>query len=238
MTRFSFTQHSFYRRLRDLPRTDFFKNFYCPFLMKVIKEPNENVYATTKFASLPSLTLTYHMFPGGSLDLLHKTFGGGISERVVTWPRAPLQGNRGRVGTNEQPATCPKCFRVYRRRKHMVCHLRDECGKPPQFQCPYCIKALRQKSNLRAHIRNWQRWNDDFVQNPLSASTSDTLERHRCPRCQKDYRRRHHMLYHLRMECGKPPQFLCPHCSHATKQKSNLRTHMRRHHPHLLNNNQ
>ncbi|XP_052122594.1 longitudinals lacking protein, isoforms H/M/V isoform X3 [Frankliniella occidentalis] len=57
---------------------------------------------------------------GGSLDLLHKTFGGGISERVVTWPRAPLQGNRGRVGTNEQPATCPKCFRVYRRRKHMT----------------------------------------------------------------------------------------------------------------------
>ncbi|KAK3915462.1 RE1-silencing transcription factor A [Frankliniella fusca] len=177
----------------------------------------------------------------------------GIAKDDLSWRRSPLQGNhRWKGSANEEPAVCPKCSRVYRRRKHMLCHLRDECGKPPQFHCPYCIKATRQKSNLRSHIRtkhpgqprrhtdfffvsDWQTWRDPSVEPP---SSSDTLERHRCPRCHKDYRRRHHMLYHLRMECGKPPQFLCPYCNHATKQKSNLRTHIRRQHIRLLNNDQ
>lgn len=53
---------------------------------------------------------------------------------------------------------------------------------------------------------------------------------HRCPRCGKGYRHRHHMLFHERVECGKSPQLRCHICGHATKRMSNLRAHVARHH--------
>ena len=47
-----------------------------------------------------------------------------------------------------------------------------------------------------------------------------------CQQCGKVYRWKGNLSLHLRQECGKPPQFQCPHCPHRSKQKSNLKTHM------------
>jgi uncharacterized C2H2 Zn-finger protein len=48
----------------------------------------------------------------------------------------------------------------------------------------------------------------------------------RCTQCGKVYMRKGTLTRHLKYECGKEPQFHCPHCSLRTKHKSSLLTHM------------
>jgi uncharacterized C2H2 Zn-finger protein len=47
-----------------------------------------------------------------------------------------------------------------------------------------------------------------------------------CPRCRKVYRYRTNMLRHLKVECGKEPQFQCPYCPCQTKHKSSMQRHI------------
>ncbi|XP_046659219.1 zinc finger X-chromosomal protein-like [Homalodisca vitripennis] len=47
---------------------------------------------------------------------------------------------------------CSKCGRLYKRKNHVVQHLRYECGKEPQFACNYCGFRAKQKSNLKTHV--------------------------------------------------------------------------------------
>lgn len=35
----------------------------------------------------------------------------------------------------------------------------------------------------------------------------------------------------MKFECGKEPQFKCPHCPHRTKHKSSLQVHVGTKHP-------
>jgi uncharacterized C2H2 Zn-finger protein len=51
-----------------------------------------------------------------------------------------------------------------------------------------------------------------------------------CPRCRKVYRYRTNMLRHLKVECGKEPQFQCPYCPCQTKHKSSMQRHMENRH--------
>lgn len=48
----------------------------------------------------------------------------------------------------------------------------------------------------------------------------------KCPGCGKSYWYKKTMLRHLRLECGKEPQFQCPYCSHRAKQKNHLVKHV------------
>jgi hypothetical protein len=51
-----------------------------------------------------------------------------------------------------------------------------------------------------------------------------------CPLCRKVYRYRTNMLRHLKVECGKEPQFQCPYCPCQTKHKSSMQRHMENRH--------
>jgi hypothetical protein len=51
-----------------------------------------------------------------------------------------------------------------------------------------------------------------------------------CPGCGKVYRWRKNMISHMRLECGKEPQFQCPLCPQRTTQKSSLLTHIHNKH--------
>lgn len=51
-----------------------------------------------------------------------------------------------------------------------------------------------------------------------------------CPHCRKVYRYRTNMLRHLKVECGKEPQFQCPYCPCQTKHKSSMQRHMENRH--------
>jgi uncharacterized Zn-finger protein len=47
-----------------------------------------------------------------------------------------------------------------------------------------------------------------------------------CKRCGRAYMWKKTLLRHLRMECGKEPQFQCPYCPQKSKLKGNLKQHI------------
>ncbi|XP_069702184.1 longitudinals lacking protein, isoforms H/M/V-like isoform X37 [Periplaneta americana] len=62
---------------------------------------------------------------------------------------------------------------------------------------------------------------------PLDSSSASSFV---CATCGKWYGSRHTLRRHMRLECGKDPQFQCPLCPKKTKQKYNLILHIARSH--------
>lgn len=66
----------------------------------------------------------------------------------------PAVGSSSSTWNSPGAYPCPQCGKVYRWRGNLNLHLRQECGKDPQFQCPICPHRSKQKSNLKTHIIN------------------------------------------------------------------------------------
>jgi hypothetical protein len=69
---------------------------------------------------------------------------------------------------------------------------------------------------------------------PLSAVTVSSLpllrdslpSQYTCEKCGKKYKWKGSLRNHVRLECGKEPQFHCHMCPHKTYQKGNLIRHL------------
>ncbi|NP_001157317.1 longitudinals lacking isoform 8 [Tribolium castaneum] len=55
-------------------------------------------------------------------------------------------------------------------------------------------------------------------------------EKFACPQCGRYYKLRSSLRNHQKWECGKDPQFECPHCPYKAKQKMHVRRHIERMH--------
>ena len=51
-----------------------------------------------------------------------------------------------------------------------------------------------------------------------------------CNGCGNTYRHKRSLQKHVKLECGKEPQFHCPYCPMKMKQKGNLHKHIRKRH--------
>ncbi|RZF39442.1 hypothetical protein LSTR_LSTR000963 [Laodelphax striatellus] len=134
---------------------------------------------------------------------------------------------------------CPTCGKIYLRKNSRRTHMLYECGKEPNFKCPFCTHRSKQPGNMRRHVALKH---TDLVKNMklnMKISIASNVERvfserrggYTCYKCGKVYGYERNMLCHLRNECGREPSVQCPHCPHRTKQKSNLKKHILRHHP-------
>jgi len=65
---------------------------------------------------------------------------------------------------------------------------------------------------------------------PEAPSVTAIDTRFPCFKCGRVFRWKHSLTQHIKFECGKEPQFQCPHCPHKTKLKNNLRKHIWRRH--------
>lgn len=84
-------------------------------------------------------------------------------------------------------------------------------------------------------MANFHRGNSQDVSYMLNLPNKQrsgmTVEGFRCCNCGKVYRWKNTLLRHLRLECGKEPQFHCPYCPYRAKRKGNLLKHVTiRHH--------
>ncbi|KAH0952452.1 hypothetical protein HN011_012354 [Eciton burchellii] len=55
---------------------------------------------------------------------------------------------------NQKSFVCQFCGKGYVWKISLCRHLREECGKPPQFKCEYCRKQFKQRSSFRRHMTN------------------------------------------------------------------------------------
>ena len=55
-----------------------------------------------------------------------------------------------------------------------------------------------------------------------------------CEKCGRRYSLRKSLLRHMKLECGKDPQFQCPYCLVKTTRNSSLKKHIRIRHPEFL----
>jgi hypothetical protein len=59
----------------------------------------------------------------------------------------------------------------------------------------------------------------------LMLTSAQTLKKYRCEKCGKMYKWKQGLLNHVRLECGKDPQFHCNICTYKTHRKENLTRH-------------
>lgn len=65
----------------------------------------------------------------------------------------------------------------------------------------------------------------DNAPNYSLVTNSDGEQLYKC-NCGRSYRHLSTLGNHLKFECGKRPQFVCPHCPYSAKQKGNLKRHV------------
>ncbi|XP_076644892.1 uncharacterized protein LOC143354555 isoform X18 [Halictus rubicundus] len=61
-------------------------------------------------------------------------------------------------------------------------------------------------------------------------NTASDMSRYTCYKCSKSYRRKHHLVEHVKASCGQKKTECCPYCSYRTNRKWNLKCHMKRIH--------
>ncbi|XP_039285467.1 zinc finger protein 425 [Nilaparvata lugens] len=161
------------------------------------------------------------------------------SQRIVRHSSSALVS----LGPDDQhPFVCDRCNRSYKYQAGLSSHKRFECGRQPQFNCPHCAFSSKLKGNLKKHIAlhfssaftsakhfESQLGSQRIVRHSNSALVSlgpDDQHPFVCDRCNRSYKYQAGLSSHKRFECGRQPQFNCPHCAFSSKLKGNLKKHI------------
>ncbi|XP_063993681.1 zinc finger protein 567-like [Diachasmimorpha longicaudata] len=140
------------------------------------------------------------------------------------------------VSVNIDPLSihnCTKCGKTYKRRTHLLRHLKYECGDIRRFLCPHCGQLFRQRDWIWIHIKKHHKCSVLYYETPQLEFVSvniDPLTIHNCTKCGKTYKRRTHLLRHLKFECGDIRRFLCPHCGQLFRQRDWIWIHIKKNH--------
>ncbi|KAG8233647.1 hypothetical protein J437_LFUL013608 [Ladona fulva] len=164
------------------------------------------------------------------------------------------QKNSGPSSPSSRLHPCHRCGRPYKTRSTLNRHLRYECGGAGRrFECPICLKRISRPDTFRQHALIHRSEAGTALSGEWLASGGGTgggwyaadgvgvdagtphsqrvKGRYVCDGCGKAYAWVSNLTRHVRLECGKEPQFQCPQCHKRTKHLSNLRVHMRTRHP-------
>ncbi|KAJ8924945.1 hypothetical protein NQ315_001108 [Exocentrus adspersus] len=122
--------------------------------------------------------------------------------------------------------SCEQCGRRYKRKMHLIAHIRYECGQEPHFRCDVCLRAFHQKSNLRSHLARIHNIFDSFRFPCVQVAVTNPHKKFACHQCGRLYKYKCNLSCHMRYECGKDRQFNCTFCTKSFHHKSTLKRHL------------
>ncbi|KAK3915516.1 Zinc finger protein 875 [Frankliniella fusca] len=175
----------------------------------------------------------------------HRGHPGGTRSKRIAAAKGILLGPRscGSSGSRPRPAEplfcCDVCGKSYLWEASLKGHQRYECGKAPHHACAYCDLKFKLRGNLKRHLRRshnkcriagWSLTDGlDTYASVHAQQYADPLAGYGparggfvCPTCNKSYAHRSSLSHHTRFECGKEPQFKCPHCPHRCKRRGSV----------------
>ncbi|KAJ9596782.1 hypothetical protein L9F63_012163, partial [Diploptera punctata] len=132
---------------------------------------------------------------------------------------------------------CTRCGKLYKRKSSLRNHVRDECGREPQSRDFEDTESWESSwRNIHLLMNKMGQKTIETEENPLMTVSSHSGTQlpwfnadkcsFTCEKCGKKYKWKGSLRNHMRLECGKEPQFHCHICPHKTYQKGNLTRHM------------
>ncbi|KAJ4427486.1 hypothetical protein ANN_25134 [Periplaneta americana] len=107
---------------------------------------------------------------------------------------------------------CAKCGKMYSQKRNLTTHMRLECGMEPQFVCPRCKLPSHGLWSYPGNTRFEEQDSNIYSTYANVVQNNKAIGQFKCPRCSKTYRHYRTLKRHLKLECGKQPQFQCPFC--------------------------
>ncbi|KAB7503907.1 hypothetical protein Anas_09421 [Armadillidium nasatum] len=85
---------------------------------------------------------------------LASTFPGlyGATGAPPSWGRRSNSPPPIGLPTHLRSNECSRCGRLYKTRKGLKHHIKNECGVEPRFQCSHCDWKFKQKAHLLRHM--------------------------------------------------------------------------------------
>lgn len=106
---------------------------------------------------------------------------------------------------------CKECDKSYAHKSSLKLHMRVHSEKKA-FVCSMCSYSCRYKHHLEAHEHGHHHH----------------VSQHRCELCDKSFRRKSGLTYHMQLHNGEQP-LACQYCEYTTTRDSNLRQHLLSH---------
>ncbi|XP_028159545.1 histone-lysine N-methyltransferase PRDM9-like [Ostrinia furnacalis] len=135
---------------------------------------------------------------------------------------------------------CPECGTSFRRQYHLQRHIQSIHRGKQYTKCPVCRVEFADKDILLQHIKKKHTGKKEAFRcrecRFKCASLKELLlhevnhqDRHVCPHCSLSYKRKDHMIRHIKGEHMKIV-VVCPICDQMYKRKDHLARHMREKH--------
>lgn len=138
--------------------------------------------------------------------------------------------------------SCNQCDATFRRQDHLKRHIQSLHNSPKYCVCPVCRKDCKRQDILLKHIKRKHSTTAEVFKCRECAFECTTLEnlekhefthlatdRHLCPHCQTTFKRRDHMLRHVKSQHMKQ-MVECPICRQSYKRKDHVVRHVREKH--------
>ncbi|CAG5026064.1 unnamed protein product [Parnassius apollo] len=138
--------------------------------------------------------------------------------------------------------TCEYCQTVFRRQDHLKRHIHSLHLSQKYYVCPVCEKDCKRQDAMLKHIKNKHSSEKEIFhcrECPFKCNKMTILEkheythllkdRHTCPHCNTSFKRRDHMVRHIKSQ-HLNELVVCPICQQTYKRRDHVVRHVREKH--------
>ncbi|CAG9760678.1 unnamed protein product [Ceutorhynchus assimilis] len=113
----------------------------------------------------------------------------------------------------------------------IVLTLQDQKDLLPVTDCDESPRSDKEISATNEQVISIDETQDDPTDDNIEIIRTDEFT---CPNCLKTYNAKRNLQRHLRVECGKEPQYSCKFCEYKNYRRNELLNHMKKRHSFIL----